>query len=77
LRYLETPPRSARIPPGTDSGSKLRLQGKGIPGSDGREPGDLYVEVRIRVPKSLDEETKQKFAALSDCDPSGLRDDLG
>jgi DnaJ-class molecular chaperone len=65
-----------RIPPGTDSGSKLRLQGKGIPGSGGRAPGDLYVEIRIRVPKNLDEETKQKFAALADRDPTGLRDDL-
>ena len=67
---------SLRVPAGTDSGSKLRLQGKGIPGSEGTAPGDLYVEIRIRVPKNLDEETKQKFAALADSDPPGLRKDL-
>jgi DnaJ-class molecular chaperone len=39
-----------RVPPGTDSGSKLRLQGKGIPAANGTGPGDLYVEIRIRVP---------------------------
>ena len=67
---------SLRVPPGTDSGSKLRLQGKGIPGSDGSAPGNLFVEIRIRVPKNLDAETKQKFAELAGCDPQGLRDDL-
>lgn len=47
-----------KIPPGTSSGVKLRLKGKGarIAGSD---RGDHYVTVQIDVPKSLDEEAKK------------------
>lgn len=49
-----------RVPPGTSSGSKLRLRGKGIQPAKG-EPGDLYASVRVLVPKPdlLSEPEKQ------------------
>jgi len=49
-----------RIPPGTSSGAKLRLRGKGIQPAKG-EAGDLYAVVRVLVPKPelLSEEEKQ------------------
>jgi DnaJ-class molecular chaperone len=34
-----------KVPPGTSSGKKLRLRGKGVPGRSG-QPGDHYVTVR-------------------------------
>ena len=37
-----------RIPKGVDTGSRLRLTGKGGGGLRGGEPGDLYVVVRVR-----------------------------
>ncbi len=39
---------SLRIPKGVDTGSRLRLTGKGGGGLRGGEPGDLYVVVRVR-----------------------------
>lgn len=36
------------IPPGIESGAKLRLKGMGDPGKGGGETGDLYVSVRVR-----------------------------
>lgn len=36
-----------RIPPGVDSGTRLRLRGEGEAGSSGGPPGDLYIEVQI------------------------------
>ena len=39
---------SLRIPKGVDTGSRLRLSGKGGGGLRGGEPGDLYVVVRVR-----------------------------
>ena len=39
---------SLRIPKGVDTGSRLRLAGKGGGGLRGGEPGDLYVVVRVR-----------------------------
>ena len=36
-----------RIPPGVDSGSKMRLRGQGNPGENGGESGDLIVELEV------------------------------
>ncbi|MBW2716203.1 MAG: DnaJ domain-containing protein, partial [Deltaproteobacteria bacterium] len=43
------------VPPGTDSGSKLRLRGKGVPHPSGGPAGDFYVVIKIVVPKDLDD----------------------
>jgi molecular chaperone DnaJ len=36
-----------RIPPGVDTGTRLRLRGEGEAGTQGGPPGDLYLEVQI------------------------------
>jgi molecular chaperone DnaJ len=36
-----------RIPPGVDSGTRLRLRGEGEAGSYGGPPGDLYLEIHV------------------------------
>lgn len=36
-----------RIPAGIDSGKKIRLQGKGSPGSSGGKAGDLFLEITV------------------------------
>lgn len=45
-----------RIPPGSSSGTKLRIKGHGVTPKEG-EPGDLFAEVQIVLPKPLDEES--------------------
>jgi DnaJ-class molecular chaperone len=52
-----------KIPPGTASGKKLRLRGKGVPGRSG-QPGDHYVTIQIDVPKDLDDESKKLLISL-------------
>lgn len=64
------------IPAGTDGGSTLRLRGKGVPAGKGRPAGDLYVHVRIRVPRDLDSEGRDAFEKLADLDPADLRSEL-
>jgi molecular chaperone DnaJ len=55
---------TVKIPPGTSSGQKLRLRGKGISTGTG-EPGDHYVTVQIDLPKDLDDEGKRLLHALA------------
>jgi len=52
-----------KVPPGTSSGKKLRLRGKGVSERSGRT-GDHYVTVQIDVPKDLDEEAKKLLISL-------------
>jgi len=49
---------NVKIPPGTSSGAKLRLKGKGAVGHDGTQ-GDHYVTVQIDVPKVVDDKAKK------------------
>ena len=44
-----TGPVRVQIPPGSDSGSELRLRGRGVPGRKGSAAGDLYATLRVRV----------------------------
>lgn len=39
------------IPPGANSGTVMRLKGKGIPAHDGEAAGDLYVRLMIIIPQ--------------------------
>ncbi|MBZ5639239.1 MAG: molecular chaperone DnaJ [Acidobacteriia bacterium] len=55
------------LPPGTRSGQKLRLKGKGVPASGRRPAGDLYAIVQIVPPKRLDARSREileEFARL-------------
>jgi len=47
-RTLQDKAFTVDIPPGVDSSSTLRLQGRGAAGPRGGPPGDLYVQFRIR-----------------------------
>ena len=51
-----------KINPGTQSGTKIRLRGKGIVSmKDKNQHGDQYVTVQIDVPGNLSEEAKRKL----------------
>jgi len=64
------------VPPGTDSGQKLRLRGKGIAAPGGGALGDLYVVIQIRVPKQLDADALEKLDALAGAGPEDPRKEL-
>jgi curved DNA-binding protein len=61
------------IPPGSDSGRRLRLRGKGIADPKSGTRGELYVTVQIRVPVGLDPDARAKLQELSAFDPPGIR----
>jgi curved DNA-binding protein len=67
-------PVSLTIPPGTGGGAKLRIKGRGI--ARGDEKGDQYVQVRVAVPKGLDDEDKKAIEALEKKHPLNARADV-
>ena len=54
-----------KLPPGTKSGQKLRLAGKGLP-RPGGGAGDLYALIVIAPPASLSERERELYEALRD-----------
>ena len=66
-----------RVPPGTNSGQKLRLREKGVPSA--RNPGqrgDQYVELQVIVPKPVDERVRELLKELQKIAPEDPRKDL-
>lgn len=55
-----------RIPAGSQSGNKLRLKGRGMPGA---QPGDQLVELSIRTPVVDNDDQRAAFEALQQSFP--------
>ena len=66
-----------KIPPGTQTGQKLRLREKGVPSAtqEGKR-GDQIVEVKIVVPKVQDERSKEILRELAKLNPEEPREGL-
>ncbi len=67
---VDTPQGRVRvtIPPGTSSGTRLRLRARGNNGHDGTAR-DLYAEVRIVVPTDIDEESRRLIEEFGRLNP--------
>ena len=52
-----------RVPAGSQSGRRLRLKGRGMPGA---HPGDQLVELSIRTPPAETEELRKAYETLRD-----------
>jgi DnaJ-class molecular chaperone len=55
-----------KIPPGLQSGTAVRLRGKGIPRLRGSGRGDQYVLVRVKTPTKLSLEQKELLNRLKE-----------
>ena len=66
-----------RIPPGTQSGQKLRLREKGVPSAtkEGTR-GDEIVEIKVVVPHVQDERSKELLRELAKLNPEDPRAEL-
>ena len=65
-----------RVPPGTQSGQRFRVREHGAPSPrDGRR-GDLVVEVRLVLPKALDERSKELLREFGRINADDVRQEL-
>jgi len=66
-----------RVPPGTQSGQRFRLRGRGVASiRDGRR-GDFVVEVRLMLPKLIDERSKDLLREFGRINGENVREQLG
>jgi DnaJ-class molecular chaperone len=64
------------IPPSASSGQKLRLRGQGVPASGSKPAGDLYVVVKLVVPKTVDDQSRRLIQEFTERNPYRPRDGL-
>jgi curved DNA-binding protein len=57
---------SLKIPPGTKSGTKMRMSGHGLPHMKGNKKGDLYVKIQVNLPKQLSDEQRKLIEKLAE-----------
>ncbi|MGM9928619.1 MAG: molecular chaperone DnaJ [Bacillus sp. (in: firmicutes)] len=65
---------SLKIPAGTQTGTRFRLRGKGIPNVHGRGQGDQHIIVKIVTPKKLSDKQKQLLKEFADISGETLDD---
>ena len=55
---------SVKVPPGVDTGDRIRLAGEGEQGVNGGPPGDLYVQVAVREHKIFQRDGKNLYCEV-------------
>lgn len=67
-----------KVEPGTQSGTVVRLKGKGLPTVNGYGTGDMYVRLMVWIPKKLSKSEKEVFESMRGNDsftPSPSKED--
>ena len=60
-----------KVPEGTQSGRRFRLQGKGMPVLRSKQTGDMYVQIVVETPQKL---TKRQRELLGEFERLSSRD---
>ena len=66
---------AVKVPPGTNSGTKLRVRGKGVV-RKGREPGDMYIRFMVHVPAGTTPELERLADELATHETGDVRANL-
>jgi molecular chaperone DnaJ len=62
-----------RIPPGTQSGTKLRIKSQGMPIPKSDQRGDLFAEIQVVTPAIHDERSKELLRELAEINDADVR----
>ena len=60
---------SVKVPPGVDTGDRIRLSGEGEAGMAGGPPGDLYVQIMVREHKIFKRDGRNLYCEVPICYP--------
>ncbi|HLW52977.1 MAG TPA: molecular chaperone DnaJ [Candidatus Angelobacter sp.] len=53
-----------KVPDGTQSGTTIRIRGKGVPGLQSSSRGDLFVKIRVQTPSRLSKRQRELLQEL-------------
>jgi len=63
-RTQETKTLSVKVPPGVDTGDRIRLSGEGEAGPEGGPSGDLYVQMNVRKHALFERDGRNLYCEL-------------
>jgi molecular chaperone DnaJ len=63
-RMEETKTLSVKVPPGVDTGDRIRLAGEGEAGPDGGPTGDLYVQINVKPHSIFERDGKHLYCEV-------------
>ena len=63
-RVEETKTLSVKVPPGVDTGDRIRLSGEGEAGPDGGPPGDLFVQISVQAHEIFERDGKHLYCEV-------------
>ena len=58
-------PETVKVPDGTQTGTTLRLRGKGMPEVNGRGRGDLFATIQVQTPRKLTKDQRRLLEQLA------------
>jgi molecular chaperone DnaJ len=61
-----------KVPPGTQTGAKVRLKGHGMPIPKAGQRGDLFAEIQVVTPQVQDERSKGLLRELAELNDAAL-----
>ena len=64
------------VPASTSSGQKLRVRGKGVPARDPLPAGDMFVVLKVVVPKNVEEPGRELIRQFAELHPQRPREGL-
>lgn len=67
---------TVKVPPGSQSGRRMRLKGRGAPSLKGGSPGDLYLTLQVKVPEEAGPEERQAAEQLARAYRTDVRSEL-
>jgi DnaJ-class molecular chaperone len=68
---------AVKVPPGSNSGTVLRLKGRGIPGKNGAAAGDQYASLTVVLPPRIDADLQNFLEKWGPSHPYAVRGKLG
>ncbi len=77
IELLDGSRRQMMVPPGIQTGQKLRISGQGMPALRDRKAGDAYAKIKITVPRDLSTKERSLLEEIAEIRRDSIRKPAG